>query len=166
MTSFALQLILHPLYHTKPEYLRCHIHFRHENKTPVSDTAPNVSISSDRLHWHLIHFCMTSHPPSGWHHMNYIEHHTQSLCQSHYCAYDITVSIYETTSSMRATYTLNMWHHSHSLGHDIYCIGNITPTLFKTLHSPYVWHRVHYTRYHILTFWPQTTLLGTSHPLY
>ena len=72
MTSFALQMTLHPLYHTKPQYLRCHIHFRHDNTTPVSDTVPTVSISSDHLHWHLTHYCMTSHPPSGWHHMNYI----------------------------------------------------------------------------------------------
>ena len=85
---------------------------------------------------------------------------------SHYCTYDITTFIYETTSCMRATYTLNMWHHRHYLCHHTHCIDNITPTLSMTTHSPYVWHRLHYTRHQILTFWPQTTILRTSHPLY
>ena len=71
MTSFALQMTTHPLYHTKPEYLRCHILFRQHNTAPVSDISPTVSMSSQRLHWHLTHFCMTSHPLSVWHHMNY-----------------------------------------------------------------------------------------------
>ena len=53
---------------------------------------------------------------------------------------------------MRATYTHNMWHHSHSLSHHTHCIGNIKPTLFMTSYLPYVWHRVHYTRHHILNF--------------
>ena len=85
---------------------------------------------------------------------------------SHYSTYDITASIYETTSRMRATYTVNMWHHSHYLCHQTHCIDIITPTLFMTSHSPYVCHRLHYTRHHILTFWPQTTILRTSHTLY
>ena len=112
-------------------------------------------------------------PTIVWHHTHLqcdiiwtIYNFTKILMPSYYCTYDITDSIYDNTSSMRATYTLNMWHHSHYLGHDIYIIGNITPTLFMTWHSPYVWHRVHYTRHHILTFWPQTILLGSSHPLY
>ena len=88
------------------------------------------------------------------------------LMSSHYCTYDITDSIYEITSSMRATYTLNMWHHSHYLCHHTHSIDNITRTLFMTSHSPYMWHHLHYTRHHILTFWPQTTILRTSHPLY
>ena len=59
---------------------------------------------------------------------------------SHYCTYDITHSIYESTSSMRATYTLNMWHHSHYLCHHTHCIDYSTPALFMTSHSPHVWH--------------------------
>ena len=88
------------------------------------------------------------------------------LMSSHYCTYDITSSIYETTSSMRTKYTLNLWHHSHYLCHHTHCIDNIKPTLFITSHSPYVWQRLHYTRHHNLTFWPQVTVLRTSHPLY
>ena len=65
------------------------------------------------------------------------------LMSSHFSTYDITASIYETTSSMRATYTLNMWHRSHYLGHHNHCIYNITPTLFLTSHSPHVWHGLH-----------------------
>ena len=72
MTSFALQMTTHPLYYTKPQYLWCHIHFMHDNAAPVSDIAPIVSMSLHRLHWHITNFCMTSHPPSVWHHMNYI----------------------------------------------------------------------------------------------
>ena len=30
VTSFALQMISHPLSHTKQQYLWCHIHFRHD----------------------------------------------------------------------------------------------------------------------------------------
>ena len=72
MTSFALQMTMPPLYHTKPQFLWCHIHFRQDNTAPVSDITPTVSMSSHGLHWHLTHFCMTSHPHSVWHHMNYI----------------------------------------------------------------------------------------------
>ena len=72
MTSFALQMTTHPLYHTKPQYLWCHIHFRKDSTAPVSDIAPTVSMSSHCLHWHLTHFCITSYPPSVWHHINYI----------------------------------------------------------------------------------------------
>ena len=35
-----------------------------------------------------------------------------------------------------------------------------------TSYSPYVWHRLHYTRHHILILWPQTTVFMSSHPLY
>ena len=103
-------------------------------------------------------FCLTSNEL-------YITSHP-ILVSSHYCTYDITASIYETTFRMRATFTLNMWHHSHYLCHHTHCIDNITPTLFMKSHSPYVWHHLHYTRHQILTFWPQTTILRTSHPLY
>ena len=74
------------------------------------------------------------------------------LMSSHYCTDDITNSTSETTTSMRVTYTLNMWHHSHYVGHHTHCIDNITPTLFMTSHSPYVWHHLHYTRHEILNF--------------
>ena len=72
MISFALQMTMHPLYHIRPQYLWCHIHLSHDNTAPVLDIVPTVSMSSDRLRWHLTHFCMTSHPPSVWSHMNYI----------------------------------------------------------------------------------------------
>ena len=69
--SFALQMISHPLYHTKPQYLWCHFHFRHDITSPVSDIAPTVSLSSQPLHWYHTQFWMISHPPV-WHHMHYI----------------------------------------------------------------------------------------------
>ena len=143
MTTFALQMTAHTLYHTKPQYLWCHFPFRQDKRAPVSDITPTFCVTSYELY-------ITSQP---------------ILMSSHYCTCNITASIYETTSSMRETYTLNMWHHSHHLGHHTHCIGSITPSLFMTSHSPYVWHRLHYTRYCILTFWPENIFLSISHPL-
>ena len=72
MTFVALQMTMNPLCHTKPQYLWSHIDFRQDNTAPVSDITCTVFMSSHHLHWHLTHFCMTSHPPSVWHHINYI----------------------------------------------------------------------------------------------
>ena len=66
----------------------------------------------------------------------------------------------------RATYTLYKRHHTHYLCPHTHGIDNITPTLCTTSHMPYVWHRLHYTRHHILTLGPQTTVFMSSHPLY
>ena len=133
-----------PLYQTS--HTLCHGH--HNLSTDITPT----------IVWHYTYFCVRSYSLNiSWHPI---------LMSSHYCTDDITNSIYETTSSMRAPYTLNMRHHSHYLGHHTHCIDNITPTLFMTSHSLYVSHHLHYTRHHILTFWPQTTILRTSHPLY
>ena len=90
MTSFAMQMTTHPLYHTKPQYLWCHIYFRHYNSAPVSDITPNISMSSDHLHWHLTHFCMTSHP---------------LLCDIIWTIYNITPNPYVIT-------LLYLWHHN------------------------------------------------------
>ena len=99
LTCLALQMISHPLYHTKPQYLWCHINFRHYITPPVSDIEPSVSLSSQPLHWYHTHFWMTSHPPSVRSYALYITSHP-ILMSSHYCTYDITTSIFETTSSM------------------------------------------------------------------
>ena len=56
MTSFALQMTSHPLYHTKPQYLWCHIHFRHDITPTVSDIAPTVTLSSQTLHGYHIDY--------------------------------------------------------------------------------------------------------------
>ena len=119
---------------------------------------PSPLTSHPLLYYITPTFCVSSYEL-------YITSHP-ILMSSHYCTYDITASIYETTSSMRATYKLNMWHHSHYLGHHTLYLENITPRLFVASHSPYVWHCLHYTRHHILSFWPQTTILKTSHALY
>ena len=78
VTSFALQMTSHTLYHHKPPYLWCHINFGHGINTTVSDSTPTVSLSSQPLHWYHTQFWMTSHPASVWHHMHFIEHHIQS----------------------------------------------------------------------------------------
>ena len=60
VTSFALQMISHPFYYTKTQYLWCHIHLRHDITPTVSAIAPIVSWSSQTLQWYHTHFCMTS----------------------------------------------------------------------------------------------------------
>ena len=128
-----------------------------------------------------------SHPLNLCHHTvstdispTFVLHHTHLLCDIIWTIYNITPNPYVitllyiwhhslyiwNTSSMRATYKLNMWHHSHYLGHHTHYIENFTPRRFVASHSPYVWHRLHYTGHHILPFWPQTTILRTSHALY
>ena len=72
VTSFPLQMTSRTLYYPKPQYLWCHIHFRHDITPPVSDIASTVSLISQPLHWYHTHFWMTSHPPSVWHLMHYI----------------------------------------------------------------------------------------------
>ena len=166
VTSFALQMTLHPLYHTKQQYLWCHIHFRHNRTPPVSDIAPTVSLSSQPLHWYHTHFCITSHPHSVWHHMHYIEHHIQSLCH-HTTLLMTSQPLYMKPHPVcRATYTLYMRHRSHHLCLHTHCIDNITRILCMTSHSPYMLHCLHYTGHHILTLWPQTTVFMSSQPLY
>ena len=124
----------------------------------ISVISPSPLTSHTLLYDITANFCVTSYEL-------YITTHV-ILMSSHYSIYDITASIYETTSRMRATYTLNMWHHIHYLCQHTHSIDIITPTLFMTSHSPCVCHHLHYTRHHILTFWPQITILRTSHPLY
>ena len=93
----------------------------------------------------------TSHPLYLCHHTvstdissTFVWHHTHLLCDFIWTIYNITpnpyvvtllyygitASTYETTSSMRATYTLNMSHHSHYLCHHTHCIDIITPTFY------------------------------------
>ena len=106
---------------------------------------------------------------------------TPTFCVTSYALYIIShsVLIHHTSLHMtskplymkphpvrRATYTLYMRHHSHYLCPHTHCIDNITPILCMTSHSPYVWHRLHYTRHHILTLWPQTTVFMSSQQLY
>ena len=156
----------HTLYHTKPEYLWCHIHFRHDIRPPVSNIAPTVFLSTQPLPWYHTHFWMTSHPASVWHHMHYIEHHIQSLCH-HSTVHMTSKHLYmKPHPECRETYTLYMRHHSHYLCPHTQSIDNITPTLCKTSHSPYVWHHLPYTRHHILNLWPQNTVFKSSHPLH
>ena len=155
-------MISYPLYHTKPQYLWCHIHFRHDITTPVSDIAHTLSFSCQPLQWNNTHFWMTSHPPSVWHHIHYIWHHTQFFYH-HTTVLMTSQSLYRKSHPVcSATYTIYMRHHSHYLCPHTHCIDNITPTLCMMSHSPYVWHCFPYTRHHILTSWPQTTVFMSS----
>ena len=131
----------HPLYHTKPQYLWYHIHFRNDITPPVLDIAPTVSFSSQHLHWYHTQFWMTSHPPSVWHHIHYIDHHIQSLCHLTTVLMTSQPLYMKPHPVCRATYKLYMRYHSHYLCPHTHCIDNITPTLCMTSNSPYVWHR-------------------------
>ena len=112
---------------------------------PVSKgITPTFSVTSYALY-------ITSHPV---------------IMSSHYCTYEIKPLYMKPHPVCRATYTLYMRHHSHYLCPHTHCIDNITPTFCMISHSPYVWHRLHYTRHHILTIWPQTTVSMPSHQLY
>ena len=90
MTSFALQMTTDTLYHTKPPYLWCHVHFRQDNTAPVSDITPTVPMSSHHLHWHLTTFVWP---------------HTHLLCDIIWTIYNITPNPYVIT-------LLYLWHHS------------------------------------------------------
>ena len=144
--------------------MRHPLHASHH--TPVSDIAPTVSLSSQPLHWYHTHFWMTSHPPSVWHLMPYMEHHIQSLCH-HYTVLMTSHLLYLKAHPVcRATHTLHMSHHSLYLCPHTHCVDNITCILGMTSYSPYMWHRFHYARHHILSLWPQTTVFMSSQPLY
>ena len=70
MTSFALQMTSHPLFHLKPQNLWGHIHFRHDITAAVSNITPTVSFSTQPLHWYHTHYCMTSHLTFVWDHIH------------------------------------------------------------------------------------------------
>ena len=58
---------------------------------------------------------MTSHPPSVWHRMPYIEHHIQSLCHHSTVLMTSQPLTMKPHPVCRAIYTLDMRHHSHYL---------------------------------------------------
>ena len=89
MTSFALQKTLHPLYHTKPQYLWHHVHFRRDITPTVSDITPTLSLSSQPLHGYHTHFCITS---------------------NHYMC-DIIWTIYNIISTPYIITLVYLWHH-------------------------------------------------------
>ena len=168
-------------------YRRRHIHFITPNHSIYFVTSTS-GMTSHPLY-------QTSHPLYLCHHPLYLCHHylstdfTPSFVwhQTHYIC-DIICTIYNITFTPYVITLLYLLHHNiyvfnyiqyigqhihclcditaTSLCHHTHCIDSITPTLFMTSPSPYVWHRFLYTRYHSLTFWPQTTICRTSHPLY
>ena len=114
-------------------------------------------------------------------------HHTHLLCDIICTIYNITSNPYVITILYLGHHNLYIWNHIQYVGQHIrytwditaticvltgsediivWWIENITRTLFMTLHSPYMWHPLHYTKHHILTLWPQTTVFMSSHPLY
>ena len=107
------------------------------------------------------HNFLTSHPL-------YLTLYPLYLCHNIHCIDDMKPTeflrshlLYMMTSYPFYTTSkpLNVCYHTH-------CIDNIKPILCMTSHSPYVWHRLHYKRHHILTLCPQTTVFMSSNPLY
>ena len=162
----------HTLYHTTPQYLWCHIHFRHDITHPVSDIAPTVSLWPQAPQWYHTHFWMTSHPPSVWHHMRYIEHHIQSLC--HHTTVIMTsqplymklhpvcrstYTLYETSEPLSvSSHPLYRKHHNQSLYAITLEMCMASFALYKSSHPHFMTsdHRV----------FSSHTLYWTSCPLY
>ena len=134
MTSFALQKTSHPLYHTKPQSLWLHIHFRHNITTPVTDITPTVSLSSNHS---------TDITPT------FIWHHTRYICDIIHTIYNIISTVYVITLLYLWQQKLDIWNHIQyavqnihypcditvtSLCHHTHCIESITPKLCMTSH--------------------------------
>ena len=142
----------HPLYHTKPQYLWCHIHFRHDNTAPVSDIAPTVSVSSHRLHWNLTHYI--------WHHSHLISVITPAVSM-------ISQQVWKSSP------LAHIWHHTHSPWNDIHNLWYQCSVLMTSqpLHSgheiSYIWHLIH-CLWHLMPYNYDITptLSVSSHPMY
>ena len=93
-----------------------------------------------------------------WHHILYMWNHIQYVGQHIHYTWDITATICVLTA------TICVLTDSENI--IVWWIENITRTLCMTLHSPYMWHPLHYSKHHILTLWPQTNVFLSSHPLY
>ena len=110
----ALSMTLHPLYHTKLQYLWCHIHFRHDITPPVSDMAPTVSLSSQPLQWYLTHF--------EW-------HHTHLLCDIICTTYNITPNPPFIPLLYLWQHNLYIWDHIQYIRQHIHYIWDITANI-------------------------------------
>ena len=133
MTSFVLQKMSHPLYHTKRQSLWLHIHFRHDITSCIiqrtncifvitisprishpllCDIIPTICLTSYALYITSYPILMSSH--YLWQHKLDIWNHIQYAVQNIHYPCDITVT--------------SLCHHTH-------CIESITPTLCMTSHS-------------------------------
>ena len=111
------------------------------------------------------------------------------LMSTHYCTYDSTTSIYETTSSMQGNlYTIHetsqplicvitptvlttshpifVWYHTRHM-YSIFCtIEDITSSIYD-IKSPFLWHQTHYIWHHIHGVSDIiSTVLMISHQMY
>ena len=154
--------------------LHCKWHCTH-SITPnqiIYDVTSTSGMTTQPLYQtsHSLYLCL--HTDSTVISPTFVWHHTNILCDIIWTVYNFTPNPCVITvlylwnhrlyiwkhNQHEGNIYFNMWHHSHYLVHHPHCIGNITPKLFTTSDSKYVWHRVHYKRHHILTFWPQTTI--------
>ena len=98
-------VISHPLYHTKSQYLWCHIHCKHDITHTVSHIAPTVSLSLQTLHW----FHTDTIPTSVW-------HYTHSM-------WDTICTLYNIISTPYVITLPYLWHHSHYIWNHIQYLG-------------------------------------------
>ena len=150
----------HPLYLTwYPLYLCHHIHC-------VDDITPTQFLRSHPLYITTSYtFYMTSQPQNVCHHTNsfnditpfvcrtsnplYVKYHTlykaphPHLMISHHIIYDITCSVFITSTSLYVKSPLPyLCHHSDS-------IDGLRTTVYMTSHPLYVCRRLHSTRHYI-----------------
>ena len=101
MTSFAHQMTTHPLYHTKPQYLWCHIHFRQETH-PLYQTL------------HPLYLC--HHTISTDISPTFVWNHTHLLCNIIWTIYNITPNPYVITLLYLGHHRLYIWNHIQYVG--------------------------------------------------
>ena len=114
MTSFALQMTTHPVYHTTRQYLWCHIHLRHDNTAPYQ----------------------TSHPLYPCHHNlpsdispTFVWHHTHLLCDIICTIDNITPNPYVITLLYLWHHNFYIWNHIQYVGQHIHYTWDITATI-------------------------------------
>ena len=135
MTSFVLQKTSYPLYHSKPQSLWLHIHFRHDI-TPTYQTSHQLYFGH-----HMLSIDIT--PTFVWPHTHYI-------CDIICTIYNNISTAYIITLFYLWQHNLDIWNHIcyavqnihypcditvTSLCHHTHFIESITPTLCITSHS-------------------------------
>ena len=188
MTSFELQKMSHPLFHTNHSIYA------------VTSTSGMTSYSLYQTS-HTLYLChhnlSTDITPSLVSHQTH--YMSDIICTIYnitstpyfitYCTYDITPSIYETKSSMQgniytthvtsqplicvithniltASHPFFVWHHTRHM-YGMFCtIHDITSSLYD-LKPPFLWHHTHYIWHHIHCICViSSTVLIISHQLY
>ena len=113
VTSFALHMLSHPLYHTKPQYLWCHNYFRHDFTPTISDITPmylcHHNLSTDIITTFVCH------------HTHYMD---DNICTLH----NIISTPYVITLLCLCHHSLYIWNHIQHVGPHIHYTCDIRAT--------------------------------------